>query len=223
MFRTLSKKDSTPPAEAPASLPETSLESEWGFRLQAALGNDTALLALLKECSSIEIKVAAVQALNGGESMIPANRLVELDQAWRALDVDLLESDQVAKFADLQARLAERVRNYGDRQRSVSRWSVHARQVLANLSACCARTTDTSQAPHELLVALTSARGEANNTYAQISALMPAPGPDAKILAALGDELSAALHGSALIEARLTILDELQAAMRPPAAEGDKA
>ncbi|MCX7149931.1 MAG: DUF349 domain-containing protein, partial [Rhodocyclales bacterium] len=47
--------------------------------------------------------------------------------------------------------------------------------------------------------------------------------PDAKILAALGDELSAALHGSALIEARLTILDELQAAMRPPAAEGDKA
>lgn len=271
MFRTFLKKDGTPSAVASALLREASLESEWGSRLQAALGDDAALLALLKESSSIEIKVAAVQALNGedalrqaerefrthdrrvhsvakqcyetriaqrktralanelieaavaqtGESMIPANRLAELAQAWRALDVDLLESDQVAKFADLQARLAERVRDYGDRQRSVSRWSVHARQVLANLSACCARTTDTSQAPQELLFALTSARDEARNAHEQISALMPAPGPDAKTVVALGDELSAALHVSALIEARLTILDELQAVMRQPAAEGD--
>ena len=272
MFRAFLKKDGTPPPAAPASLPGASLESEWGSRLQAALGDDAALLALLKESSSIEIKVAAVQALNGedalrqaerefrthdrrvhsvakqcyetriaqrktralanelieaavaltGESMIPANRLVELDQAWRALDVDLLESDQVAKFAGLQARLAERVRDYGDRQRSVSRWSVHVRQVLTNLSACCARTTDTSQTPYELLLALTSARDEVRNAQAQIPALMPAPGPDAKTVAALGEELSAVTHAAVLIEARLAILDELQTVMRPPAAENDK-
>lgn len=272
MFRTLLKKDGTPPAAAPASLPEASLQSEWESRLQAAMGNDAALLSLLKESPSIEIKVAAVQALDGEdalrqaerefrthdrrvhsvakqcyetrvaqrkaralaidlieaavaltcESMIPANRLVELDHAWRSLDVGLLESDQVEKFAELQARLAERVRDYGDRQRAVSRWSVHARQVLANLSACCARTADPSQVPRELLVALIAARDEARNAQAQISALMPTPGPDAKAVSALDDDFSAALHGAALIEARLAILDELQAVMRPPVAENDK-
>jgi hypothetical protein len=274
MFGTFLKKDSTPPVEAPASLPETSQEPEWDSRLQSALGDDTALLALLKESPSIEIKVAAVQSLSGeealrqaerefrthdrrvhsvakqcyetriaqrkaralandvieaavaltGESMIPANRLVELDQSWRALDADLLESDQVAKFAGVQARLTERVRDSGERQRAVSRWAVHARQVLANLSACCAQTTDTAQAPHELLLTLNAARDEVQSTHAQIPALMPASGPDAKTVAALGDELSAALYAAALIKARLTLLDELQSVRsQTSAAKNDKA
>lgn len=261
MFGTFSKKDSKPPAGAPASLPETPLEPDWGLRLQAALGNDAALLALMTECPSIDIKVGAVQALNGedalrqaerefrthdrrvhsvakqcyetriaqrkaralanelitaavtlsGESMIPANRLVELNQSWLALNADLLDSDQPVRFAEVQARLAEQVRGCGERQRSVGRWSAHARQVLANLNACCAQTTNMTQAPRELLLALSSARDEAQTTRAQIPAVMSASSSDAIAVAALDDELSAAMRTVALIEARLTLLDELQA------------
>lgn len=261
MFGTFSKKDSKPPAGAPASLPETPLEPDWGLRLQAALGNDAALLVLMTECPSIDIKVGAVQALNGedalrqaerefrthdrrvhsvakqcyetriaqrkaralaneliaaavtlsGEPMIPANRLVELNQSWLALDADLLEGDQSVKFAEVQARLAEQVRGCGERQRSVGRWSAHASQVLANLNACCGQASNITQAPHELLLALSSVRDEAENAHAQISVVMSSPGPDAKTVAALGDELLAALRTVALIEARLKLLDELQA------------
>ena len=273
MFSTFLKKNGTPPAAAPAPLPEASSDSDWELRLQAALGNDTALLAILKEGASIEIKVAAVQALSGedalrqaerefrthdrrvhsvakqyyetriaqrkaraladdlinaavalsGEAMIPANRLVELDQSWRALDVDLLDSSQVTTFAELQVRLAEQVRGCGERQRFVSRWSSHAKQVLANLRACCAQTSNTSQAPHELLLALSVARDEAQNTHAQIPVVMPASGTDAKTVAALDEDISAVLRTVALIEVRLTLLDELQAGRpKTAAAEGDK-
>ena len=158
--------------------------------------------------------IEAAAAL-GDESMIPANRLVELDQAWRALDADLLEDDQVAKFADLQSRLAEQVRDYGERKRSVNRWSGDARHALAKLAASHAEVATTSRESHELLTAIFSASAEARGKLSAIPALTTATASDASTIAALTNEIQLSLQLSALIEARLAILDELRRGIPP--------
>src|SRR5664279_3580008 len=128
----------------------------WQLKLQAALGDDTALLALAREGAPVDVKVAAVSALTSEaalklaerehrdhdrrvhrlakqrhlaqvarretaeqasrlieaakalieEPLIPANRLVELDRAWRALDLTLLDAAQRAEFEALVAQLS---------------------------------------------------------------------------------------------------------------------
>ena len=46
----------------------------WQPKLDAAMGDDTALLALAKEAPSVEIKLAAVMALTSEESLKSAER-----------------------------------------------------------------------------------------------------------------------------------------------------
>lgn len=264
MFSKFLKKDAPSAKAEPASLSTVPSESEWEYRLQAAQGNDAALLALLQEAPSTEAKISAVLALSGedalrqaerefrthdrrvhsaakqcleklvkqrlsraradelietaaalgSESMIPANRLVELDQAWRLLDADLLEGDQKTKFADLQSRLVEQVRDYGERKRSVNRWSGDARQALAKLAASNADVTSASREPHELLTAIYSASVEARSKLSAPTS-MAATASDASAIAALANEIQGSLEASALIEARLTILDELRRGIPP--------
>ena len=147
MLSKIFKKNETPPppilapkqatAPAPAEMAaQLADKASWESKLQAAAGDDAALLAIAKESPLIEIKHAAVEALVSEdalkraerefrdhdrrvhrtakqryetlvnrrvagvsaaklietaavllhESSIPANRLVELDRAWTALD-----------------------------------------------------------------------------------------------------------------------------------------
>jgi hypothetical protein len=145
-----------------------------------------------------------------GELEIPANRLVELDQAWRALDAGLLEDAQKTRFSDLQQSLAKLLRERGEAKRSVSRWVADARQVLAQLDASGAGLANTALEPHELIAMLVAASEKARVTLAAIPASSDVTTADSTIMATLDQALQTALQDAARIEARLMVLDELQ-------------
>ena len=73
MFNKLFKPDDSPeksktakPAPIPAPLPD---KTPWQAQLQAALGNDEALLAVAKSAPFVDIKHAAVQALSSEDAL----------------------------------------------------------------------------------------------------------------------------------------------------------
>lgn len=258
----------TPQAVDPSTT--QSPDSEWRLRLQAALGDDSALMAVLNEAPSIEIKVAAVQALTGedalrhaerefrshdrrvhtvakqcyerslvqrksklraealiveataiaAETMIPANRLVELDQAWRALDTTLLDANQVTKFDAVQARLVKQVRDSGERHRAINKWVIQARVALTQMNESFAQVIDLSRKPGELLATLRAANAMASGGLEEISALVPLTSPDSNYTAMLSNELSNAVSESKLIEARLKILEDLEGLLEHPKTTG---
>lgn len=140
---------------------------------------------------------------------IPANRLAELNQAWKRLDQTLIEDEDMTVFARLQADLAELLRERGERKRAVSRWSSAANQTLAELSSACAGATATGM--RELDAMLSTAKEKARSTLAAMPAITPASVPGEGEIAALGAAIQAALQDLEQIEARLAILCELQA------------
>jgi hypothetical protein len=231
----------------------------WEGRLQAALGNDAALLALAIDAASIDHKLSAVQALSTEDglrtaerefrkhdrrvhsvakqryetlvrqretrasaaelihaaaaladlSMIPANRLVELNQAWELLDAALVADEQKAEFARNQAGLAELMRGRAEHKRSGSRWSAAARQALAELNAAGTSAVAAAADPRELAEKLATASEAARAALAAMPASnSPLPAEDGP-LAALGAAMQSALQDAARIEARLALLREL--------------
>ena len=223
---------------------------DWQLRLQAAMGDDTALLALTREGAPVDVKMAAVSALTSEaalklaerehrshdrrvhrlakqrharqvatrqtgelaarlieaaealfkEPLIPANRLVELDRAWQALNTPLLDATQRTRFNALQAQLAALTRERGDHTFRIERWSVAARQALANLHAACSAAATGAQDRTHLAAADASVR----------AVLDSAPAEDAR--ASLRDSLLSALQTCAQLDQRLSVLDELQQA-----------
>ena len=274
MFSKFIRAKKTPAEAESVSLPMPVTTAVWETRLQTAMGNDVALLALAKDAPSIDIKLSAVLALASedalrqaeqefrshdrrvhravkgryktqverretsaraneliqtaaalvGESAIPANRLVELDHAWRALDASLLEDDQKTKFSELQQCLAKLLRERGEAKRSVSRWAADARQALAHLGASRAGLANAATEPHELIAALTAASEAAQATLASIPASIDVTADDSSVITTLGQALRTALQDSAPIEARLMLLDELQRSspqQNPPLQDGE--
>ena len=219
----------------------------WQLKLQAALGDDTALLALAREGAPVDVKVAAVSALTSEgalklaerelrghdrrvhrlakqrhlaqvalreteehadrlieaaealvkESLVPANRLVELDRAWQALNTTLLNATQRAKFDALLTQLAALTRERGDHTLKIERWTAEARQAHAHLHAACAAAATGTQDRTHLAAAGASAR----------AVFEAAPAEDAS--AALRESLHSALQNSAQLDERLAVLDEL--------------
>ena len=223
---------------------------DWQLRLQAAMGDDTALLALTREGAPVDVKMAAVSALTSEaalkvaerehrghdrrvhrlakqrhttqiatretgegatrlietaealvkEPLVPANRLVELDRAWQALDASLLDDAQRTRFNALQAQLAALTLERGDQTLKIERWTVAARQALAQLHAACTAAAAGTQDRTDLAAAAASAQ----------SVLAAASAQDAG--AALRDSLHGALQICAQLDERLAVLDELQQA-----------
>ncbi len=265
MFSKFIRANNRSAEAAAASSPAAVAEPVWEERLQAAMGNDTDLLAVAKDAPSIDIKLSAVLALTGedalrqaerefrthdrrvhravkqryetqvgrremsvraedlirtaaslaAEATVPANHLVELDHAWRALDSGLLEEAQKTRFLDLQAGLAKRLREHSEHKRSVSRWSADARQVLTRFDAGCAGVANAALEPGELVAAFAAANRQAEATLAAVPAPEGAAIADADALAALDQALRAALQQSELIGRRLMILDDLQRGTAP--------
>lgn len=260
MFSKIVQKSQAAPEANPSSSTVTVPGGDWEARLQAARGNDVDLLSLAIEASSIDHKLAAVEALVSEEAlrtaerefrkhdrrvhtlakqryetlvrqretrvrageliesavalveapMIPANRLVELNDAWGALDAALIDHEPAARFAQLQADLAELMRNRGERMRSGNRWSAAANKALADLSASGAALTGKANGVHELAEAIGRSVELVRNAQAEMPPATNTPGPEDKGMAAVADALRSALDEATKIQARLAILVELE-------------
>lgn len=160
-----------------------------------------------------------------GEALVPVNRLVALDREWQALDAGLLSPAQCTEFSDLRDRLNVAVRERGEAQQRLQRWSADATRALAELRRGCAAAADHGTGND---VALPS---EAVRTLRETRPEVPATAP-------LDQALHVALQTAALVEARLDWLAALDhsavepspastAAQRwralPPLADGDLA
>lgn len=272
MLSKIFKKNETPPptpspvpkqpvAPSPAQIAaQLADKAAWESKLQAAMGDDAALLAVAKESPLIDIKHAAVEALTGEdalkraerefrdhdrrvhrtakqryetkvnerlasvsaaklietaavllhESSIPANRLVELDRAWGLLDPTLLGDRQRAEYLVLWTKLSALTRERGEQQLQVKRWLADAEPALSLLRSLCAAVTEGSKERAEFAGAcakvdavLAAVPGTTVNTNGNGTA--QAMQVDNK-----STELKQARQMVAAIDARLTLLEELQ-------------
>ena len=235
------------------------INAAWQHKLDAAISadDDTALLVIANEVPSVTLKLAAIMALTGEESLklaerefrthdrrvhraakqryemmaaqretreaaaklidaaaalvkeakIPANRLVELDRAWLALDIALLHPDQRDEFAALAADLTTLTRERGEQQLHSNRWTADAKQALLHLHV----TAGDVAAGIKDRTLLTPA------TDAATVLLKHAPNGDAANQ--LTESLKASLNTSVQVTKRLVILDELLAPVAEAVAE----
>lgn len=237
-----------PKASAAAAAADDGADDADGVRrVQAAAGDDAALLALLRETSSIELKLAVVAALTGEaalkaaeielrerdrrvhrlakqryalavarrearvraasvieaaralavQPLIPLNHLVDVDRAWRAQDIGLLEAAQRAEYDALMAQIGALMRERADQPLKLKRWTEQARDAQAGLATACAEAAAGSLDRAALAAAGAAAR-------AVIDAA-PQDAAGAPVLQALAraDSLRAQL------DERLAVLDEL--------------
>ena len=264
MLSKIFKKNEAPPL-MPASKPViepsaaqiAALAAEktaWEEKLSAAMGDDEALLAVAKECPSIDIKHAAVEALvsevalkraerefrehdrrvhrtakqryetlvnrrlaavsaeklieTGSvllhDAAIPANRLVELDRAWQALDHGLLEEKQQAEYLAIWTRLSSLTRERGELQLQAKRWLADAEPALAYLTATCAEIVD-GITPRAALVEACAKVDAALTTAPAMQSNAQAQQVEATLIASRD-----ALQLAVAIDARLLLLEELQ-------------
>jgi hypothetical protein len=160
----------------------------WRDKILAARSDDAALLQLAHQAPSVDLKLAAIEAMTQEESsrramrelgerdkrlyraaklrwqaisgkrkataqanaliasaralleqdFVPANRAVELDHAWGALNVDLLDAGLRVEFAALSAELGARARARGEREQAIDRWLAAADDAIRQLRASLA-------------------------------------------------------------------------------------
>ena len=271
MLSKIFKKNETPPVPTPTPAPKQPAEptpaqiaaqladkAAWESKLQAANGDDAALLAIAKQTLLIDIKQAAVEALTSEDALkraerefrdhdrrvhraakqrlealvnrrvaavsaaklietaavllhepsIPANRLVELDRAWTALDQALLDDKQRTEYATLWTKLSSLTRERGESQLNAKRWLADAEPALLQMTNLCAEVTDGTKERGEFAAARASV----------VAVLATAPGaqantssnPHAVLIDAKLAELRQALELAAAIDAHLAFLEELQ-------------
>ena len=157
------------------------------------------------EAATVLISAAAALA---AEPMIAANKLVELDRAWAALDHSHLNADTQAEYAKHWAALTAVTRERGDKQLNINRWIAEATEAEAQLNATAAEVANGVKDRQELLLL----------TQAAETLCAAAPAPDgveanAKNMAKvtpLVESLGNALNTAQQVIARLAILDELE-------------
>jgi DNA repair protein SbcC/Rad50 len=150
------------------------------------------------------------------EPMIPANKLVELDRAWAALDHSHLNADTQSEYAKHWAALTAVTRERGDKQLTINRWIAEASEAETQLNATAQEVANGVKERHELL--------SLNQATETLRAAAPAnDGNEANAknmvkVVALVESLGAALNTSQQVIARLDILDQLDepAQANPP-------
>lgn len=75
------------------------------------------------------------------ETKIPANRLVELDHAWQAIDRSLLAQSQTDAYGVLWTALSSAMRERGEVQLAFSRWSQEVKAAVTSANATVAGVT----------------------------------------------------------------------------------
>ncbi len=81
--------------------------------------------------------IAAARALLEQEFQ-GLNRAVELDHAWSALPVELLDAGLRAEFAALSAQLGAKARERGEGEQAITRWLAAAEEAIGRLRASLA-------------------------------------------------------------------------------------
>jgi DNA repair protein SbcC/Rad50 len=157
------------------------------------------------EAATALISTAAALA---GDAMIPANKLVELDRAWAALDHTHLNADTQAEYAKHWTALTAVTRERGDKQLSINRWIAEAGEAEAQLNATAADVANGVKERHELLSV--SQAAEALRAAAPAQDGNEANAKNMVKVAALIESLGAALNTSQQVIARLDILDALE-------------
>ena len=238
-------------ARAAPAAKAAALATDWPQLLQAALGDDSALLAIARGQAPVDVKLAAVGAIASeatlklaerelrdtdrrvhrlakqrhlarvalretaeqagrlietaralaGEPVIPSNRLVELDRAWRVLSAESVDAAQRVEFESLLAQLAALTRERGDQALALERQAADARAALAVLQAANLAAAQGMQDRLHLAEASAAARAVLDATT---DADNQAP-------------LRAALRDAEALDARLEVLDALL--QDPPASD----
>ncbi len=157
------------------------------------------------------------------EPLIPANRLVELDRAWAALDQTHLADDTKSAYAKHWATLTTVTRERGDKQLTTHRWMAEAAEAITMLNAMALDCANGIKDRHELSALDQSVEQLLVSAPVQDSSVAPGANVDAtnamgtaktakaiEKVAALVSSLNASLLASQQVVARLTILDELE-------------
>ena len=278
MLSNIFKKNETPsPLTVPASgsagastveqiTAQLADKTAWEGKVQAALGDDAALLAIAKESPLIDIKHAAVEALVSEDALkraerefrdhdrrvhriakqryetlvnrrvaavsaaklietaavlihepsIPANRLVELDRAWQALDQTMLDDKQVADYLAIWTKLSALTRERGEQQLHVKRWLADAEPALSNLMAVATEVADGT--------AERSALAVARQQVETVLAAAPQALADTKantqtaLLEARSAALQVAIELAVAVDERIAALEQLRELPQPAAA-----
>ena len=165
------------------------------------------LLARREARSRAAQLTASAQALLD-EPLIAANRLVELDRAWRALDPQWLEASQAHAFAALFERLTRLVRERADHALEAERFDAAARNAAADLRSAC-----------EQAAAGAIDRGALAAASAQAQSVLDAAPSGTDPAAAPCEALRAALRTADELALRLTVLEALLHAPAPSGPE----
>lgn len=239
--------ESRPAKQTATSAAQAALATNWQPKLQAAMGDDAALLALAQAGAPLEVMQAAVNAIHGeaalktaerelrnkdrrvhrlakqrhlaavaqreareqaagliesakalaNDAVIPVNRLVDLDRAWKTIDAALLDTALRNDFAAALAQLSALSRERGDQALKIERWTAQARTALARLNRANTEVAAGNEGLDQLAMAGAAAK----------AALGSAPEDDGT--SALCDALQLALRLSDQVAERVTVLDDL--------------
>jgi len=131
-----------------------------------------------------------------GLDLVPANRLVALDRDWQAIDAQWLAPAQLSEFSALREQLNAAMRERGEQQQHLQRWSAEAKRALAQLQLACAEAQADSKSDAD------ADAGRITSSREAVQALRDAR-PDVPASAALDQALQAALEAAAEVEAHV--------------------
>jgi DNA repair protein SbcC/Rad50 len=128
---------------------------------RAAKSRWQAAVAKREAAAEVRTLIAGAHSLIE-QGRIPANRLVELDGAWAALNVALLDEALVTEFTAVRAQLGARVRERGEAEQALARWLAATDIAIGALTsglAAVARggTAPTSPTPSDATASLAAA------------------------------------------------------------------
>ena len=113
---------------------------------RAAKSRWQAVVARREALSEARVVIARAHTLIDQER-IPDNRLVELDRAWAALNVALLDEALAGEFAAARAQLGARVRERGGGEQALARWLAATDVAIHALTASLAGVARGATAP----------------------------------------------------------------------------
>ncbi|MEQ1774056.1 MAG: DUF349 domain-containing protein [Burkholderiales bacterium] len=94
------------------------------------------------------VLIAAARALLD-QPVVPVNRVVELDQAWAAVNRELLDAALPAEFSELGTQLATRVRAHGEQVQALTRWLNTVDNAMTALNASLPDVAQGGTPPNE--------------------------------------------------------------------------